>query len=217
MRLFLFTAVCTCFSGTASVVSAQVSAGYYNLDDITVINAMIENNGLKWTKADPADGSYIPDDWYFIGWTKGETDLRINNLDMPGPLPTNTDVEREGALNGDLDLSKLTCLERLDCTTNRLTSLNVSGLTALKTLKCYANRLTSMEVSGLVNLRELDCSSNELTTLEVSELTELKTLNCSNNNLVSLDASELVNLNTLDCHSNKLTSLPLTTTHSQPP
>ena len=34
----------------------------YNPGDIAVINAIIDNNGLKWEKV-PEDGSYIPDDW----------------------------------------------------------------------------------------------------------------------------------------------------------
>ena len=43
--------------------SAQMWGQTYNPGDIAVINAIIDNNGLNWTKANPADGSYVPADW----------------------------------------------------------------------------------------------------------------------------------------------------------
>ena len=53
--------------------------GSFNPGDIAVVNAMIDNNGLKWTKAIPADGSFIPNDWREITWTwlEDNTNLRI--------------------------------------------------------------------------------------------------------------------------------------------
>ena len=111
-------------------VSAQIPPGYYNPGDIAVINSMIENNSLEFTKADPADGSYIPDDWTGIGWS-WQTDItnyRIQSLYIPGPLRINNQELVERALTGDLDLTGLTRLQWLDCNNNRLNSLNVSEL-----------------------------------------------------------------------------------------
>ena len=98
-------------------------------------------------------------------------------------------------------------LASLDCSGNRLTSLDVSGLTALTNLECDRNRLTSLDVSGLTALTNLECDRNRLTSLDVSGLTSLTYLNCVANQLASLDVSGLTALTNLDCSSNQLTSL----------
>ena len=72
-------------------------------------------------------------------------------------------------------------LASLDCSGNRLTSLDVSGLTSLTYLNCAANQLTSLDVSGLTALTNLDCSSNQLTSLDVSGLIALTNLDCASN------------------------------------
>ena len=102
---------------TTMKASAESEApGFYFSGDIAAINAIIEDTGLKWEKADPADGSYIPDDWKGEAtiWSDESADRRINALSLPG----------EG-LTGELDLSGLTALEYLDCRENKLTSLNL--------------------------------------------------------------------------------------------
>ena len=50
----------------------------------------------------------------------------------------------------------------LDCSVNRLNSLNVQGLTALQVLSCVGNRLTELNVQGLTALKELLCGENQL-------------------------------------------------------
>jgi len=59
---------------------ASAASGYYNTGDIAVINTMVDNNGLKWTKA-PADGSSIPEGWY-VTWSSSVTNKRIIELDL---------------------------------------------------------------------------------------------------------------------------------------
>jgi len=97
-----------------------------------------------------------------------------------------------------LDVSGLTALTRLQCTTNSLTNLDVGGLTALTTLYCDDNNLTNLDVSGLTALTYLNCYSNNLTSLDVSGLTALTALICNSNNLTSLDAGGLTALTQLN-------------------
>ncbi|MDR2499323.1 MAG: leucine-rich repeat domain-containing protein, partial [Tannerellaceae bacterium] len=176
------------------------TAPLYHKGDIAVINAIIENNGLKCEKA-PADGSSVPEDWDFeicVTWSDDETNKRIIELDLF--------TEK---LIGRLDLSRLAKLEILDCSYNDLTSLNVSGLANLKKLDCSDNELTSLKVSGLSALEVFDCSCNELASLKLSGLANLKNLNCWSNQLTSLDLSGLTNLTELDCDYNNLSSLDI--------
>ena len=82
-----------------------------------------------------------------------------------------------------------TSLQRLDCSWNKLTTLDLSSNTALTYLDCSNNQLTSLDVSGNTALTTLGCSGNYLTSLEVSGNAALTSLNCGNNQLTSLDVS----------------------------
>jgi len=106
-------------------------------------------------------------------------------------------------------VSRLTNLEVLFCSNNRLTSLDVSKLTKLQDIYCSNNRLTSLDVSRLTNLEILDCSNNLLTSLDVSGCTNLRDLYCSNNSLTSLNLTGLSALKVINC-SNQQVNLNLT-------
>jgi len=190
------------FAASFTATNAQT---YYS-GDVAVINAIIENNGLNLPKANPADGSTIPNEWKsdieggpIIFWSSETENKRITGLDVGSDYP----------LTGALDVSGLTALEWLDCRYSQLTSLNVSGLTALESLDCFGSQLTSLNLSGATALTSLSCYDNQLTTLDVSGLTALKELYCYDNQLTSLDVSGLTALYYLDCFGNQLTSLNL--------
>ncbi len=100
-----------------------------------------------------------------------------------------------------------TALSRLNCSGNKLTSLDVSKNTALEELYCSYNNLTSLDVSNNTALQRLDCSSNNLTSLDVSKNTALGVLDCQNNKLTNLNVSNNTALGVLDCKNNKLTNL----------
>ena len=98
-------------------------------------------------------------------------------------------------------------LERLDCSYNRLTSLDLSRNTNLKELNASNNSLESMDLGGCASLKTLDCSRNRIQTLTVSGLKSLETLNCANNKLVSFNVSQNKELKKLDCGDNSLAAL----------
>ena len=100
-----------------------------------------------------------------------------------------------------------TSLQRLDCSWNKLTTLDLSSNIALTTLDCGGNYLTSLDVSGNTELASLSCYRNQLTSLNVSNNTALTTLGCSGNYLTSLDVSGNAALTSLNCGNNQLTSL----------
>ncbi len=106
-----------------------------------------------------------------------------------------------------LNLSGCTALKNLYCNNNSLSTLNVSNCAALTTLHCYSNYLNSLDVSNLTSLTSLYCYSNQLTSLDVSNLSKLNYLYCNNNQLTSLDVSRNSSLLSLYCYQNKLETL----------
>ncbi|MDR2496584.1 MAG: hypothetical protein LBD21_05605 [Tannerellaceae bacterium] len=184
--------------GTLYLKYEAATQALYNTGDIAVINAMIDKNGLKLTKA-PTDGSSVPANWKDIAvWSTEQTNRRVTELD----------VHTQG-LTGAMDISGLKNLQSLRCSYNLLTSLNVSGLTALNMLVCVDNKLTALDVSGLSSLTSIYCGLNQLTTLDVSGLKQLEALYCNDNQLTSLNVSGLSALRTLGCNFNNLTALNL--------
>lgn len=110
-------------------------------------------------------------------------------------------------LTGKADFTKLTELEKIDCSTNDLTSINVTGLHKLIELICERNELTELLLGYLPALQHLDCAINQLTNLNVTETANLTTLSCYLNKLSTLDVSNLKDLTYLDCSDNNLSIL----------
>lgn len=98
-------------------------------------------------------------------------------------------------------------LVELDCSFNRLVSLDVSRNPALKTLSCGYNRLSVLDVSHNPVLTELFCSGNEVASLNLSRNALLESLFCDHNRLTALDLSNNSALTELSCNANLLTSL----------
>lgn len=159
--------------------------------DKAVTTGMIEDNSSLGTRN--ADGTTTLTTTGFEG-VSASTTLRINSAGMT-------------TLAG---IGHFTQLKTLECTNNKLTSLNLSGLSNLVSLSCGSNPLTSLDVSQLTSLKTLNCYSNQLATLDVSKLTSLTILKCFSNQLTSLDVSKLTNLTILECYNNQLSALDIT-------
>ncbi len=134
-------------------------------------------------------------------------------------MPLDGDLEIEGATleNGSSTSYVLTAqtveiigdCTVLDCSTNRITSIDLSNNSGLTRFKCSSNKLTSLDLQNNSKLTELDCSSNKLTSLDFPNNSKLWRLDCSSNQLTSLDLSNNSGLTHLKCSSNQLTSLDL--------
>lgn len=109
-----------------------------------------------------------------------------------------------------LDPSLFPQVTSLNSSSNPLTTLDVSSLQGLTSLSCNNDQLGSLILGSLPALTELDCSQNALTTLDLSKLPELISLNCSDNQLNALDVTHNAKLATLNCKNNAITHLDLT-------
>ena len=101
-----------------------------------------------------------------------------------------------------IDVSKNTKLTDLNCGTNKLKSINLSKNINLVRLGIRRNKITNIDISKNIRLTILDIDSNQLTSLDTSNNTELLALICTNNRLTSLDISNKVDFKVLYCFSN---------------
>jgi Leucine-rich repeat (LRR) protein len=98
-------------------------------------------------------------------------------------------------------------LKNLNCSSNRLTSLDLSNNIALIDLNVSSNSLGSLDVSKNIALISLYCNSNYIKSLDLSKNLFLKTLICLTNDLSSLNLKQNFALTYLECSGNKLTTL----------
>jgi len=207
-KLFV-TIFCLCTLAFAGKTMAQT----YDPVAVTVINNLIDNNGLTGYAKDS------PETWNFALWSELEPFQLIeldfysaDVFDLTGAvsfagLAELTYLDCYGNSITALDLAGCAKLEWMDCSYNFLTELDVSGFVNLLYLDCYENMLTQLDVRGCINLEELDCEENQLMKLDVSTLINLVYLDCSENQLMELDVSNLKYLGILYCYENNLTQL----------
>ncbi|CAI2180883.1 20220_t:CDS:2 [Funneliformis geosporum] len=69
--------------------------------------------------------------------------------------------------------------------------LSLESFTSLKKINCSTNKITSLNLSDCLQLEELDCSFNKIAKIDLSNCLQLNKLYCSNNFLVGLDFSGL--------------------------
>ena len=153
------------------------------------------------------DAIHFPDE-KFRAYIAEEKDLNQNGSLSVDEIKAVKDMDVSFSDISDLKgIEFFSALEELNCSNNKLTSLDISRNQKLKTLYCVFNELTAIDVSKNKELASLSCSSNKLTALDVSKNAGLKELQCDNNMLKTLDVSKNPELERLDCGSCGLTAL----------
>ena len=96
----------------------------------------------------------------------------------------------------------------LNCSYQKLTTLNLELNSRVEKLNCSGTQLTDLWLDPRGNsLRYLDCGENKLTALDLSKSPELTELYCSNNKLTALDLSANTKLQKIIAQVNALTTL----------
>ena len=98
----------------------------------------------------------------------------------------------------------------LDCSNNKLKSLDLRNNLALETLNCSYNKLKELNISNCSRIDWLDISYNKLNPEELSFNQGLSFLACAGLNLSDVDISPYYNLKHFRCEDNNLTELDLT-------
>ena len=96
----------------------------------------------------------------------------------------------------------------LNCSYQKLTTLNLELNSRVEKLNCSGNQLTDLWLDPRGNsLRYLDCGGNKLTALDLSKSPELTELYCSGNKITALDLSANKKLQKINAQTNALTTL----------
>ena len=96
----------------------------------------------------------------------------------------------------------------LNCSYQKLTTLNLELNSRVEKLNCSGNQLTGLWLDPRGNsLRYLDCGGNKLTALDLSKSPELTELYCSGNKITALDLSANKKLQKINAQTNALTTL----------
>jgi|SRR6185437_14251499 len=93
-------------------------------------------------------------------------------------------------LKGSLNLEEFVNLEKLNCSSNKITELDLTNCPNLKNLDCSFNGLTSLDVSNCLNLTEINCYNNYLTNIYLpTDSEKLELINLANNHFPEQDVS----------------------------
>ncbi|GAA4955643.1 hypothetical protein GCM10023314_31740 [Algibacter agarivorans] len=170
--------------------------------------------------------TYVPDDNFedYLETNGLGDDIANNNFVLTARINNLSTLNVSGNTIDNLTgIEDFKDLEILDCSDNRLNTLNVSSNGNLTNINCSNNILPSLDLSANTPLLVLNCSaqmpfvdtqdaSNNYTfdTLNVTSNTVLTILNCSNNALAQLDISNNVQLSDLNCSTNQIEALNVT-------
>jgi Leucine-rich repeat (LRR) protein len=135
----------------------------------------------------------------------GDTEIEVREAEA---FADTIDVSNKG-ITTLIGIAAFTKLKVLNCSNNKLTTLELSANTALTEISCWYNKLDTLDVSKNVALTHIDCSSNELNIFDVSKNINLEILICFDNELTSLDIATNTALTEINCGGNELNILDL--------
>lgn len=112
--------------------------------------------------------------------------------------------------DGRLSRYEARCVVDIDCSGRGIASLDdLSVFENLRTLDCSYNKLMTLDIRRLYRLERLDCSNNELEKLEIGTSSTLTALCCSHNRLQLIDLGAASSLRRLDACANDFRTLDL--------
>ena len=185
----------------------------YSLIDLKELEKIKQNHDtVNWSGVDYGNWNGVK--WRVSGNEYKVTELTLSNLKMSGNLTISNlselvKLECDNNLLQKVALSRLPKLKYLNLEQNNIDSLSLLGLKELSLLDCSSNRLGSLDLTSLVSLKSLYCSDNLLDKLDVSHLLDLENLYCNENLLTELDLSLLLNLQIFNCSSNEFRNINL--------
>ena len=207
----LFLAVAAILTTNVSYAATPYDPSEYLAADVALVNRMIDENGLKWTKDDPAS-------WTGVTWSetlpRHVEKLDISNQSLTGTLNirhfsglTYLDCSHNN-LTFDVNLFYTPNLTYLDCSYNQISD-PLFLPKQLTYLDCSYNNITKLEFYSYGDLTTLLCQNNRISRLELDRAPALTGINCSANNLEKLDVSQNMALKILSCAQNNISEFDL--------
>ena len=116
-----------------------------------------------------------------------------------------TEIDFKGKdLAGTLDLSGFPALQKIDVSSNKITSLTLNNNPALVEVNAGKNRIHTMTITGCPQVQTIRVNKNRLAEFDLGTVPLLKRFNVSGNMLEALDVSNATNLEYLNVMSNSL-------------
>jgi len=161
-------------------------SGYQNYEFIAAIDeVMLYVQGTE-------EYTHIPDRYFELRLRDRGVDVGdIDGLVLTYWINTLTSLNLEPDLS--LYITDLTGIQdfkelvSLDCSRNKLTTLDLSKNTALSKLNCSYNNLTTLDLSAQTKITSLECNANKITSLDLSKQTGLNYISCFGNALTYLN------------------------------
>jgi protein phosphatase 1 regulatory subunit 7 len=122
---------------------------------------------------------------------------------------TKLDVSSLGIVNME-GINSFINIDELDCSKNKITTLDVSKIKKLKYLYAYSNNITKLNIDGLAELEDLFVYDNYfITGIEFTKFTKIREINVANNRLTRLDVSGLNFLERINAANNSIETVLL--------
>lgn len=174
----------------------EINAGQITSLTINISDENVDTPDAETMFPDPVFREYLLDvvDTDNDGHISKEEVLAVTKIDVSKTSAT-PDNEKISKLVG---LEYFTNLEELNCSYNRIVSLNMSQNPALKILRCNSNRLTVVYVRENPELTHLWCSANQLAYLDLSRCPNLTYVVCTENPLKAIYVRQEVKVETDD-------------------
>ena len=161
-------------------------SGYQNYEFIAAIDeVMLYVQGTE-------EYTHIPDRYFELRLRDRGVDVGdIDGLVLTYWINTLTSLNLEPDLS--LYITDLTGIQdfkelvSLDCSRNKLNTLDLSKNTALSKLNCSYNNLTTLDLSAQTKITSLECNANKITSLDLSKQTGLNYISCFGNALTYLN------------------------------
>ncbi|SNR16959.1 T9SS type A sorting domain-containing protein [Tenacibaculum jejuense] len=168
-----------------------------NFKDYLVSNTAINTNG--------DDEIQVTEAQSFSG-SINCSNLSIDNLEGIEYFPAITGLNCSDNRLTSLNISSNINLTSLNFDNNNIDTIDISKNILLNSLSCFNNRLTELDISSNTALSFLVCADNFIEILDVSSNDELTDVYCNGNELTRLNVSNL-KLTNFDCSNNNLTTL----------
>ncbi|GAB1856344.1 hypothetical protein MHTCC0001_11790 [Flavobacteriaceae bacterium MHTCC 0001] len=182
------------------------------VDDVNAIgDSWVKDTTTEYSIDCRFGETYVPDDNFEqrlidLGYDVGPLDDYVPTINIESV--TNLDVSGNNIedLTGIEDFIDL---QNLNCSSNRLSTIDISNNTELEDINCSGNTIESLDVTNSPKLININIANNNFAVFDATLIPALEVFNCDGNNIIELHFITNTSLVNLSCASNTLEVLDL--------